>query len=156
MLKSVAKDRYTKLTQYVCLWVQFSMIYGHNWRIYKSNRPNRRCLLGATSGIIEKNMGGRLLGHGRFIGIIRYPFLIIFLGPVAFSPNLTQFLGKSAKILGFFLESCTNVQEYSHPYNEYPLYLPVAPLPPIQHFLFRGPKFHPQENCNSRLKANYF
>ena len=42
----------------------------------RTNRPNRRCLLGATSGatsgIIEKNMGGRLLGHGRLIGIIRY------------------------------------------------------------------------------------
>ena len=31
-----------------------------------ANRPNRRCLLVATSGIIEKTMGGRL------IGIIRY------------------------------------------------------------------------------------
>ena len=42
----------------------------------RANRPNRRCrggcLLGATCGIIEKNMGGRLLGHGRLIGTIRY------------------------------------------------------------------------------------
>ena len=42
----------------------------------RANRPNRRCrsghLLGSTCGIIEKNMGGRLLGHGRLIGIIRY------------------------------------------------------------------------------------
>ena len=27
----------------------------------RANRPNRRCLLGATSGIIEKNMGGSLI-----------------------------------------------------------------------------------------------
>ena len=42
----------------------------------RENRPNRRCrsgrLLGATCEIIEKNMGGRLLGYGRLIGIIRY------------------------------------------------------------------------------------
>ena len=42
----------------------------------RTNRPNRRGrggrLLGATCGIIETNMGGRLLGHGRLIGIIRY------------------------------------------------------------------------------------
>ena len=42
----------------------------------RANRPiKRRCkggrLLGATCGIIGKNMGGRLLGHGRLIGIIR-------------------------------------------------------------------------------------
>ena len=41
-----------------------------------SNRPNRRCrggrLLGATCGIIDKIMGGRLLGYRRLIGIIRY------------------------------------------------------------------------------------
>ena len=39
----------------------------------RANRPNRRCrggrLFGATCGIIEKTMGGRLLGHGRLIGI---------------------------------------------------------------------------------------
>ena len=41
----------------------------------RANRPNRRCrggrLLGATCGIIENNIGGRLLGHERLIGIIR-------------------------------------------------------------------------------------
>ena len=46
----------------------------------RANRPNRRCrggrLLGATCRIIEKTMGGRLLGHGRLIEIIRYSKLI--------------------------------------------------------------------------------
>ena len=37
----------------------------------RANRPNR--LLGVLLvELLRKNMGGRLIGHGRLIGIIRY------------------------------------------------------------------------------------
>ena len=61
----------------MCAWgSSFQWFMGIIGGSTRANRPNRRCrdgrLLGATCGIIEKNMGGRLLGHGRLIGIIRY------------------------------------------------------------------------------------
>ena len=67
----------------MCAWgSSFQWFMGIIGRSTRANRPNRRCrggrLLGATCGIIEKNMGGRLLGggsllgHGRLIEIIRY------------------------------------------------------------------------------------
>ena len=43
------------------------MVYGHNWRIYKS-----KYAIPLFVELLKKNMGGRLLGHGRLIGIIRY------------------------------------------------------------------------------------
>ena len=55
----------------------------------RANKPNRRCrggrLLGATYGISDKNTGGRLLGYGRLIGIIRYSVLTLFLSIGPFS-----------------------------------------------------------------------
>ena len=35
-------------------------------------------VLGATCGIIEKNMGGRLLGHGHLIGIKQKNMVVVF------------------------------------------------------------------------------
>ena len=53
-------------------------------KINEKPRPTR-CYSGPTGaytcGIILKNMGGRLLGYGRLIGIIRYPEIHGVTGP---------------------------------------------------------------------------
>ena len=68
---------YCQIMQYVCLGVWFSMVYGHNWRIYKEQigliTGAGWALIGATCGIIEKKHGWVLIiGYGHLIGIIRY------------------------------------------------------------------------------------
>ena len=56
-------------------------------RSTRANRPNRRSssgrLLGSTCGLLEKIMGGRLIGHGRLIGIIRYILFFVLIEPCA-------------------------------------------------------------------------
>ena len=54
----------------MCAWgSSFQYFMGKIGGSTRANRPNR--LLGATCGIIgKKTMGGRLLVHGRLIGII--------------------------------------------------------------------------------------
>ena len=44
----------------MCAWgSSFQWFMGIIGGSTRANRPNRRCLLAATGGIIEKNMGGR-------------------------------------------------------------------------------------------------
>ena len=62
----------------MCAWgASFQWVMGIIGGSTRANRPNRRCLLGATSGIIGQKTWVGLLGHGRFIGIIRYTFYLI-------------------------------------------------------------------------------